>query len=345
MPRTPPTPKNKNPTIYHVALEAGVAPSTVSRAFSKPSRVNSDTAERIRQVAERLGYRTNPLARALTTSRTRMFALVVADITNPVFTEMVRGAQEAATDAEYTTLLIDSQESDRTERAALERALPSVDGIVLAGSRMSDSAIRMFSKQRPVVVLNRAIADVPCVVADNPMGTRRAAEHLGRLGHDHITYVSGPEASWPNGIRWRSLLEAGMELELKIRRIGPFSPTIAGGEAAAEELRTRPVTAVIAYNDQMAIGLIRGLSRLGARVPTDISVIGYDNIIAGDIVTPRLTTVAAPLFAEGAAATRHLLAMIDGAPAHTGHPMMLPSRLVVRDSTGAPHNVKRSAGN
>src|SRR5688572_10178292 len=144
MPRTPPpTPKNKNPTIYHVALEAGVAPSTVSRAFSKPSRVNSDTAERIRQVAERLGYRTNPLARALTTSRTRMFALVVADITNPVFTEMVRGAQEAASDAEYTTLLIDSQESDRTERAALERALPSVDGIVLAGSRMSDSAIRM----------------------------------------------------------------------------------------------------------------------------------------------------------------------------------------------------------
>jgi LacI family repressor for deo operon, udp, cdd, tsx, nupC, and nupG len=335
MPRTPSTP-NKSPTIYHVALEAGVAPSTVSRAFSKPSRVNSDTAERIRQVAERLGYRTNPLARALTTSRTGMIALVIADITNPVFTEMVRGAQQAATDAEYTTVLIDSQESDRRERAALERALPSVDGIVLASSRMSDSAIRMFSKQRPVVVLNRAIADVPCVVTDNPRGTRRAAEHLGELGHDHITYVSGPEASWPNGIRWRSLLEAGMELELRIRRIGPFSPTIEGGEAAAEELRARPATAVVAYNDQVAIGLIRGLTRLGVKVPDDVSVIGYDNIVAADIVTPRLTTVAAPMFAEGTAATTHLLAMIDGTPARTGHPMVLPSRLIVRESTAAP---------
>src|SRR3954452_14476629 len=94
---------NKRTTIYHVALEAGVAPSTVSRAFSRPSRVNADTAERIRQVAERLGYRTSPPARALTTSRTRIVALVIADIKNPVFTEMICGVQEAANDADYTT--------------------------------------------------------------------------------------------------------------------------------------------------------------------------------------------------------------------------------------------------
>ncbi|GAA2411414.1 LacI family DNA-binding transcriptional regulator [Actinomadura vinacea] len=329
----PPRPPNKRTTIYQVALEAGVAPSTVSRAFSRPSRVNADTAERIRQVAERLGYRTSPLARALTTSRTRIVALVIADISNPVFTEMVRGAQEAANDADYTTVLIDAQESDRLERTALERALPSVDGIVLASSRMSDSTIRWFSKQRPVVVLNRAIPDVPCVVTDNPQGARRAAEHLAELGHDHITYVSGPEASWANGIRWRSLLEACIELKLKVRRIGPFSPNIEGGETAVEELRRRPTTAVLTYNDLMAIGLIRGLDRLGAKVPADISVIAFDNIVVGEIVTPRLTTVAAPLFAEGAAATKHLLTMIDGAPARTGQPMVLPVRLVVRDST------------
>ncbi|MBQ1033309.1 LacI family DNA-binding transcriptional regulator [Micromonospora parva] len=326
-------PPEKRVTIYDVAAEADVSPSTVSRAFSRPSRVNSETADRIRRVAERLGYRTNPLARALTTSRTRMIALVIADITNPVYAEIVRGAQEAATDGEYTTVLIDAQESDRLERAAVERTMSTVDGIVLASSRMSDSAIRMVAKQRPVVVLNRALADVPCVVTDDPRGVRRAAEHLGELGHDHITYVAGPQASWPNGIRWRSLLEAGMELEIKVRQIGPFSPTMAGGERAARELCARPATAVLAFNDQMAIGIIRGLSRMGVNVPGDVSVVGFDNILAADIVTPGLTTVAAPLYAEGSAATRHLLTMIAGAPGHTGRPMVLPVRLVVRDST------------
>ncbi|MBQ1010081.1 LacI family DNA-binding transcriptional regulator [Micromonospora sp. M51] len=326
-------PPEKRVTIYDVAAEADVSPSTVSRAFSRPSRVNSETADRIRRVAERLGYRTNPLARALTTSRTRMIALVIADITNPVYAEIVRGAQEAATDGEYTTVLIDAQESDRLERAAVERTMSTVDGIVLASSRMSDSAIRMVAKQRPVVVLNRALADVPCVVTDDPRGVRRAAEHLGELGHDHITYVAGPQASWPNGIRWRSLLEAGMELEIKVRQIGPFSPTMAGGERAARELFARPATAVLAFNDQMAIGIIRGLSRMGVNVPGDVSVVGFDNILAADIVTPGLTTVAAPLYAEGSAATRHLLTMIAGAPGHTGRPMVLPVRLVVRDST------------
>ncbi|RAO43125.1 LacI family DNA-binding transcriptional regulator [Micromonospora saelicesensis] len=326
-------PPGQRVTIYDVALEAGVSPSTVSRAFSRPSRVNSETAERIRQVAERLGYRTNPLARALTTSRTKMIALVIADITNPVYAEIVRGAQEVAADGEYTTVLIDAQESDRLERAAVERTMSTVDGIVLASSRMSDSAIRMVAKQRPVVVLNRALADVPCVVTDDPRGVRRAAEHLGELGHDHITYVAGPQASWPNGVRWRSLLEAGMELEIKVRQIGPFSPTLAGGERAAQELCARPATAVLAFNDQMAIGIIRGLSRMGVNVPGDVSVVGFDNILAADIVTPGLTTVAAPLYAEGSAATRHLLTMIEGAPGHTGRPMVLPVRLVVRDST------------
>ncbi|RAO19836.1 LacI family DNA-binding transcriptional regulator [Micromonospora noduli] len=326
-------PPGQRVTIYDVAHEADVSPSTVSRAFSRPSRVNSETAERIRRVAERLGYRTNPLARALTTSRTQMIALVIADITNPVYAEIVRGAQEVAAEGEYTTVLIDAQESDRLERAAVERTMSTVDGIVLASSRMSDSAIRMVAKQRPVVVLNRALADVPCVVTDDPRGVRRAAEHLGELGHDHITYVAGPQASWPNGVRWRSLLEAGMELEIKVRQIGPFSPTLAGGERAAQELCARPATAVLAFNDQMAIGIIRGLSRMGVNVPGDVSVVGFDNILAADIVTPGLTTVAAPLYAEGSAATRHLLTMIEGAPGHTGRPMVLPVRLVVRDST------------
>lgn len=320
-------------TIYEVAREAGVAPSTVSRAFSRPGRVNSETAERIRRIADEMGYRTNPLARALTTARTYMIALVIADITNPFFSDIVLGAKAAATASGYTMLLIDAQESDQRERAALERAMPAIDGIILATSRMSDSAIRMMSKQKPVVVLNRAIADVPCVVTDNARGARRIVEHLGELGHDRITYVAGPEASWADGMRWRSLREAAVELELKVRRIGPFTPDVDGGVQAAEEVHAHPTSAVVAYNDQMAIGLIRGLYSMRVRVPQHVSVVGFDNIFAADLVTPGLTTVAAPMRAEGATATRHLLTMIEGAPGRTGPPVVLPVRLVVRAST------------
>src|SRR3954447_6415559 len=199
----------KAPTIYDVAAAAGVAPSTVSRAFSRPGRVNSATAQRIRDVATELGYRATPLARGLSTARTMTIALVISDITNPFYFEMIRGAQTAVAEAGYTMLLADTQESDRLERESIERALPSVEGIVLASSRMSDSAIRMMAKQKPLVVLNRAVVDVPSVVTDNSRGARRAAEHLGGLGHDVITYIAGPEASWADGMRWRVGCDGG----------------------------------------------------------------------------------------------------------------------------------------
>ena len=105
-------------------------------------------------------------------------------------------------------LLADAQESDRLEREALERAVSTVEGIVLGSTRMSDSAIRMIAKQRPMIVLNRAMPDVPSVVTDNARGMRRAVEHLAELGHHEITYVAGPEQSWPDGLRWRSVREA-----------------------------------------------------------------------------------------------------------------------------------------
>jgi LacI family transcriptional regulator, repressor for deo operon, udp, cdd, tsx, nupC, and nupG len=228
---------------------------------------------------------------------------------------------------------VDSQESERQERAALERALASVDGIVLAGSRMPDSAIRMIAKQKPVVVLGRAVVDVPSVVPDNPRGARLAAEHLAGLGHSSLTYVAGPEASWADGVRWRSLQDTADELGLRIRRIGPFSPDVPGGVRAAEALGDRPASAVVAYNDQLAIGVVRGLRNRGVGVPGEVSVAGFDNIGAAELITPGLTTVAAPLHAGGAAATRALLAMAEGAPTPAGGPMLLPVRLVVRGST------------
>lgn len=329
-------------TIYDVAREAGVAPSTVSRAFSRPGRVNSSTAERIREVADRLGYRTNVMARALSTSRSRMLAVAVPDVANPFFSEVIRGAQLAAAEAGYTILLADTQESERLERESLERVLPTVDGVLLGGSRMSDSTIRVVAKQKPVVVLNRAIVDVPCVVVDNARGLELAVEHLEGLGHRAITYVAGPEASWADGMRWRSLLEATADRDVRVRRLGPYSPDVPGGLRAAEDLWSRPTSAVVTYNDQVAIGLVRGLAAHGVRVPRDVSVVGFDNIAAADLVTPGLTTVAAPIRHEGETATRHLLRLVEGERERVGPPAVLPVRLVVRGST-AQRSRKRTS--
>ncbi len=343
----PPAPSRARlPRIYDVAAAAGVAPSTVSRAFARPGRVNSETAEHIRKVAAELGYRTNPLARALPSGRTSMIALVISDVTNPFYNEIIRGAENAAVEAGYTILLADTQESDVLEREALDRAVPMVEGVVLATSRMSDSAIRMTAKQRPMIALNRAVADVPSVIFDNPRGIRRAVEHLAELGHHTVAYVAGPEASWADGMRWRSLREAAMELELHGRRIGPYSPTVAGGAAAVAELVKQPYTAVVAYNDLMAIGVIRGLIAQGVRVPQDISVVGFDNIFAAELVTPSLTTVASPRRLQGMTAVRNLLAIIGGARPRATEPVVLPIRLVVRDSTArrASGTRKASAG-
>jgi LacI family repressor for deo operon, udp, cdd, tsx, nupC, and nupG len=321
-------------TIYDVAREAGVAPSTVSRAFSRPGRVNAATAERIRQVADDLGYRTNPLARALSTAHTGMIAVMVSDVANPFYAEVIRGAQTAAAAAGCTILLADAQESGQRERAALERLLPTVDGVVLAGTRMADSAIRMIAKQKPVVVLNRAVVDVPSVVTDNAVGARRAVEHLAGLGHESLAYAAGPEASWADGARWQALRDAAGDLDLRIRRLGPFSPDLPGGLRAAEALTGQPATAVVAYNDQVAIGLVRGLTALGRAVPQDVSVVGFDNIDAAGLITPGLTTVAAPLRVEGRSAVEHLVAMIAGTVPRSGRSMVLPVSLLVRGSTG-----------
>ena len=323
-------------TIYDVARVAGVAPSTVSRAFARPGRVNADTAARIRTTAAELGYRVDPLARALSTSRTQMLALMISDVTNPFYAELIRGAQVAASEVDYTVVLADARESAVLEREALERVLPVVDGIVLRSPRMPDSTLQMMARQRPMIVLNRHLVGVPSVVTDNARGMRRAVEHLGELGHEQLTYVSGPEASWADGMRWRALREAGLELHLHTRRVGPTAPTVEGGRTAALGLLDHPPTAVIADNDLVAIGLMLAFAATGIRVPQDVSVIGFDNILPSELVSPGLTTVASPVFAMGTTAVKNVLAMIRGALPRSDEAFVLPTRLVVRASTAPP---------
>jgi LacI family transcriptional regulator len=274
------------------------------------------------------------LARALQTGRTSILGLSLPDVTNPFYAEIIRGAENAAAEAKFTLLLLDGQESDIVERQGLERALATVEGLVLASSRLSDAAIRTTAKQKPMIVLNRHVTDVPSVVTDNAAGVRLACEHLAALGHRGITYVAGPEASWADGARWRGLRAAAAELGLVSRRIGPFAPTVPGGAKASQSLCRHLPTAVLAYNDQIAVGILRSLRQMHVTVPGDVSIVGFDDIFASSLVTPALTTIAAPLRRMGAIAVKNLLAMLSGASPRSSDPLVVPTRLIERESTG-----------
>src|SRR3954462_1579050 len=323
------------PTIYDVAVEAGVSASTVSRAYSRPGRVNAETAQRVFLAAERLGYRWERLHGHHVAEQDHRHAigLLVADVTNPFYGDIIKGAYEAAREARHQLILSHTSESPEVERETIERELGQVDGIVIASSRMTDSALRMMAKQKPVVLLNRIIPEVTCVVNDHRRGIRRAAEYLCSRGHERIHYVAGPETSWSDGVRWRALRDAAADLALDVRRVGPNEPTGLAGIGAARQVARVDATAVLAYNDQLAIGVMKGLRKLGVAVPDDISVVGIDNIIFDELVEPTLTTIAAPLYRMGFTGVRNCIAVALGAKT-SGRPLVLPVRLVVRQSTG-----------
>jgi DNA-binding LacI/PurR family transcriptional regulator len=328
----------RRPSIYDVARVADVAPSTVSRAFSRPGRVNSGTAARIFAAARQVGYPFKEPLR-LTPHRLRSLAVVVADITNPFYSEITRGAYDAAGESGYALLLSHTRGDGRLERDWSERELVSVDGVLLAGSRMSHDAIRMLAKVKPLVVLNRRVPDVGCVVTDIAGGMRRAVEHLAALGHEAVTYLAGPEASWADGMRWVALMEGCRELGLHFQRVGPCNaPTVSAGFDSAVEVLAQRSTAVIAYNDLMAVGVVKGMRRVRVRVPDDVSVISFDNVLS-EIVDPELTTVAAPLRAMGIIGVQNLIAAVGGATP-SPDPVVLPVKLLVRGSTA--HRRRRS---
>ena len=325
----------ERPTIYDVAREAGVATSTVSRAYSRPGRVNAETARKVFQVAERLGYRSGRLDGTQPGDRVvqQAIGLVIADVTNPFYGEIIKGAYEAAREGGYQLVLLHTKESPEVERETIERELDRVDGIVIASSRMNDSALRMMAKQKPLVLLNRIIPEASCVINDSARGIRQTAEHLAALGHERILYVAGPETSWSDGVRWRGLRDAAIALGLDARRIGPTEPNVLAGLTAARRVAELDATAVLAYNDLLAIGILKGLRKLGVGVPEEISLVGFDNIVYDEMVHPALTTIASPLYRMGFAGMRNCIGMAQGARP-TGGPLVLPVRLVIRGSTG-----------
>ncbi|WP_430868913.1 LacI family DNA-binding transcriptional regulator [Demequina aurantiaca] len=320
-------------TIYDIADLAKVSPSTVSRALNQPGRVSAATEARIRAAAEKLDFHVNPMARALPTGRTNTIALVVADITNPVVFGIVRGAERAAAKAGYTLVISESQESGAVEAATVARIAPAVDGIVLATTRLTDSDLAKLARRKKLVMINRAAEGIRSVEPTIRTGAAELLSHLVALGHEAVAFLSGPRDSWTSARRWEALLVEARQLGVSIFEIGPNSPTIDGGKAAFDRVSASPATAVIAFNDLLAIGLIQVARDRGVRIPSELSVAGFDDIFGAEFMVPSLTTVRVDLAAAGEQAIDILLAEI-GVYKEVPELEELVSTLVVRDSTG-----------
>jgi LacI family transcriptional regulator len=335
MPAAPRAGRARPVTIKDIAELTQVATSTVSRALNKPGRVNAATRERIQAAARQLNYVPNSHARALTSGRTGAIALVVSDVTNPFYFGIIRGTQQPLKAAGYAQLLIDTENSGELEVEMLHKMRRSLDGAILAASRLADRALASLAGEIPLVTINRNVPGTQRVVVDSPAGVRQAVGHLASLGHGSIVYVSGPPNSWANATRWQAMRTAGSRLGLTVGRVGPFPPGQPSGAAAADAVLNTGASACVVFNDLLAIGMLTRLRERGVRVPADLSVVGCDDIFGADFCNPPLTTLTAPIERAGLVAATMLLSRLSARSADpVRQSVVLPTHLTVRDSTG-----------
>jgi LacI family transcriptional regulator len=336
-------------TIRDVATAAGVSQSTVSRALSIPELVNPATRARVLAAARQLGYQPNRAARGLITGRTGNLGLIVPDLSNPFFSSVVKGVQAAARTSDYSLFIADTDEEASAEVELLRALTKQVDGVVLCSPRSPDAELVEVGLDNAVVLMNRRIDGRPSVTVDNADGMRQAVEHLAALGHERIAYVAGPRTSWSNGQREQGLHQSADATGTDLVHLGHFPPQFEGGVAAADLALASGATAVIAYNDVVALGLLSRLGMRGVPVPDQISVLGCDDIGMSAMTHPALTTVSIPKREGGRAAVAMLLSLLrDGAAAAAGASVPhreLPTQLIVRATTGvAPAPDRRTAG-
>lgn len=321
------------PTIYDVAEACGVATSTVSRALSRPERVSTTTRKLVVQTADRIGYHPSPVARARSGPRSGTLTLTVSDIANPYYFGMVRGAQHAAAAAGYTLVLTDSDESGELEARSLHRLLATSAGCLLATSRLADAAIRDLAEHRPMVLLNRRIPGMTSVVADSGHSMRALVRHLAEQRHRTLAYLDGPGMSWANAARWTAIAAESRRLGLSAERLGPHPPTEEGGAAAVAAGLPADTTALITYNDLLAIGALRELTARRVPIPDRLSLAGCDDIFGADLTHPPLTTVSIPGQEVGRQAVDLLIEQMTGAR-RVPTERALHTQLLVRGTTG-----------
>jgi LacI family transcriptional regulator len=320
-------------TVRDVADAAGVSTSTVSRALAQPQMVKPETRDRVRLAAERLGYTPNRAARGLITGRTGNLGLILPDLTNPFFPGVVKGVQAWARENDYALFIADTDEDPSAEVGLVRALSKQVDGLVLCSPRMSESDLQSILPETCIVLVNRKFRTAPAVTFDNAGGIRQAVAHLEALGHRHVAWLAGPAASWSNRERSRAVRAATTAAGLELTAIGHFPPSFDGGVAAADQIHASAATAVIAYNDLMALGVISRLNSRGVKVPERLSVIGIDDIPIAGMSNPALTTVSLPKEQAGRAAVDLLLTQIQQPETPAPSRRELPAQLIVRGST------------
>ncbi len=322
-------------TIRDVARRAQVSVATVSRALSSPHQVNRLTRERVLAVAAELGYRPSPAARSLITGKTGNIGIVVPDLGNPFFTDVLKSVQARARQTGYGVLVGDSDEDPGTEEELVQTMAKQVDGVLLCSPGIKDAQISQLATVTSLALLNRRVRGIRATLMDSAGGMRHVVEHLAALGHRRCAYLNGPRSSWSNRERRRGLRTAARQHGVEIVELGPFAPRHDGGVRAADLAVAADVTAVIAYNDIMALGVLSRLRDRGIDVPGDLSVTGFDDLVYAALCAPPLTTVAMPLEAAGRAAVDQLLSQFaEGGAAVTQ--LELPTRLIVRSTTTTP---------
>lgn len=322
------------PTISQVAAAAGVSRATVSRSFTRPRMLRPETVSRVLQVAQTLGYVPNRSARALSTGRHGNVALIVPDVANPFFPPLIRAAQIEADRVDLCVVLGSSGESASHEDKLVERVSGQVEGLILASSRLPDERIRAHAQRRPMVLVNRDVEGIPRVLVDSGVGVAAAVRHLAGLGHRHLAYVAGPAASWSNRQRATACRRAAKPLGVAVTVIPSQAPSHEAGRACVAPLLESGATAILAFDDLLAQGILVGLAERGIAVPGRISLVGCDDVL-GAATWPALTTVTSRSAEAGRIAFSLLLEVLESQAVRDVR-YVLDTDLVLRATTARP---------
>ncbi len=326
-------------TIIDVARAAGVSTATVSRVLNNHPRVDPRLAAAVRKAAKELGYRPSRVARSLRTRQSRVWALLISDIRNPFFTDMVRGVEDIAYAAGYSIFLCNAEEDAEKEASYLELAVAeNVSGVILTPTTTSTDLSPLLEFGIPAVLADRTVDahSVDSVVIDNVDGARQAVEHLIAGGYERIALVTGPLDKTTGSARYtgyRLALQArGLPVDESLVQVANFREN--GGRTAMQELlgRDEAPDAAFVANNLMTIGALHAIAEADLEIPRHIAVIGFDDMSWATLLSPPLTTVAQPTYDLGVETGRLLRSRLDG---YTGaaRTVTLSPSLRIRESS------------
>lgn len=337
---------SSRPTIIDVAERAGVSKSLVSLVMRGAPNVSQEKRQRVLAVAAQLGYRPNAVARSLVRRRTNFIGVLLSDLHNPFFAEVIDGIQAEAAAYGYRTLIGTGDRVELSEARALETMLElRAEALILASPVLPMRTIAAASGELPTVLVARPtrVPTVDSVANDDVAGAALAVAHLASLGHERIAHIDGGSGAGSRARRSgyeRAMRQQGLAAHI---RVVPGSYTEDGGRQGVTALFAGepPCTAIFAANDLAAIGTLSALAERGIRVPDDVAVVGYDNTALAAVRHIHLTTVDQPRPEMGRAAVALLLERLQNGREEARHVLMPPS-LVVRGSTGPPRKGDRS---